>query len=48
MEQDRALGLRSDGSRLPYQIGSGSEQPKGRSADRVTLKVESVVDNGVG
>ena len=48
MEQGGLLRLCSDGRRLPCQIGFGSEEAKGRSADHVTLKIEGVVDGGVG
>ena len=48
MEQGKALHLRGDGGRLPCHIGFGSEETKGGSANHVTLKIEGVVDGGVG
>jgi hypothetical protein len=48
MEQGGALRLCSNGRRLPCQIGFGSEEAKGGSADHVTLKVEGVANGGMG
>ena len=36
------------GRRDPNAIGIGSEEAKGGSADHVALRVEGVVDGGVG
>ena len=48
MEQGGVLRLCSDGRRLPCQNGFRSEESKSRSANHVTLKIEDVVDGGVG
>jgi hypothetical protein len=47
MGQGTALSLCRDGRRRPRQIGFGSEETKGGSADHMTLKIEGVVDGGV-
>ena len=48
MEQGRALRSCSHGRHLPCQIGFGSEETKCGSADQVALRIEGVVDGGVG
>ena len=48
MSGQRSVRSCGRGCGRPYRIGFGSEEPKRRAGDQVTLVVEGVVDGGVG